>query len=413
MQADTIVIGGGASGLMAALSCGKHGENISGKRNILILEHKDKIGKKILATGNGKCNYTNLVQKPDCYHSQDPAFVQRVLSAFDEQQTIEFFKEMGLFPKVKNGYVYPMSEQARSVVVLLETELKRLGVRIQTGVHVSGIRKKKGLFSVETEKGTYKAGQVILAAGGMAYPSLGSDGSGYKLAESLGHHITPLVPALTGFQCAGGFFKKTAGVRTGGRITFFLPDHKCVSSQGELQLTSYGISGIPVFEVSSEAGRAMAHGGKLRAEIDFLPEFSREELTEQLIKLNSVYPGRNTEILLTGLLNQKLAWGILNEAGLLNADGLTEDQAGLLSRWIKRFPVQVLKVNDFAQAQVTAGGIHTSEIDPDTMESRLVKGLYLTGELVDVDGTCGGYNLQWAWSSGFVAGRAAGRNEII
>ncbi|MFU0828037.1 MAG: Aminoacetone oxidase family FAD-binding enzyme [Lachnoclostridium sp.] len=405
-----VVIGGGASGLVAAIFAARQNNKVT------ILEHKDKIGKKILATGNGKCNFTNLYQSPDCYRGNDSSFAMKVLSFFDVKKTIEFFKDLGIYPKEKNGYLYPNSEQAASVVEVLRLELESLQVKILCDVHVESIGKEKGRFRIETNKGTFTADQVILAAGGCASPNLGSDGSGFKLAKSLGHRIIKPLPALVQLKSDARYFKTLAGVRTQASVQLYINNMFTTKEQGELLLAAYGVSGIPVMQLSRFASKALDQKKKVHLLIDFLPALSREEVIQLLRDRIKRNPQRTIEEALIGLINNKLAYVAIKEAGLeplSTCSAIGKNNIKDLALQLKEWKVNIIQTNPFDQAQVTAGGVDTAQINPNTMESKLVKGLYFAGEIIDVDGTCGGYNLQWAWSSGAVAGMNCkpGRNE--
>ncbi len=407
-MSNVIVVGGGASGLMAAIFAARQ------KNQVTVLEHKDKIGKKILVTGNGKCNYTNLNQLSECYRGSDSTFAMKVLSEFDVNQTIEFFKELGIYPKEKNGYVYPNSQQASSVVEVLKLELEFLKVKVCCGIHVERIDKEKDRFFLITGKDGYTADQVILAAGGCASPKLGSDGSGYNLAEAFGHRIIEPLPALVQLKSNFLYFKTLAGVRAEAAILLYINDKLTAREQGELLLASYGVSGIPALQVSRYASRALNENKKVYLIIDYLPSMNEEEvfcLLRTRIKRN---PTRTMEEILIGLLNRKLAYIGLKEAGMepsFLCNTIPDTKLWDLVRQFKEWKVVITATNSFEQAQVSAGGVDTKEIDPNTMESKIIKGVYLTGELIDVDGTCGGYNLQWAWSTGAVAGMNCGKDS--
>lgn len=411
MVSDVIVVGGGASGLVAAIEAARAG------RKVTILEHKDKIGKKILATGNGKCNYTNLLQDSSCYRGEDPSFAWKVFEIFGVNETITFFKELGIYPKVKNGYLYPNSEQASSVLDVLRLELKHLKVEVICDEHVTSIsfmkdnnvksNKQDNKFTIKTKNITYEAHKVILATGGMASSELGSDGSGYLLAKQLGHTMVPPVPALVQLKSNEPYFKSLAGIRVQSLIKLYVDEEESVESQGELQLTNYGVSGIPIFEISRYATRALEKKKKIHLMLDFLPNLESEDLYQLLEERISAGSHKNVEELFIGLLNKKLSIVIIKEAKIdLNKQSLKLEKKEInqLVHKIKSFKVTIQEANSFANAQVSAGGIHTNEINCDTMESKIVKGLYIIGELLDIDGTCGGYNLQWAWSSGHLAG---------
>lgn len=409
VDADVIVAGGGASGLFAAILCAKK------HLKVIVLEQKERIGKKILATGNGKCNYTNQKQGKGCYRGENKEFTETGISTFGSAEAISYWQELGIYPKDKNGYVYPFSEQASSVLEVLRMELKRQGVIVACEEKVQNIEKRGKEFLVETEKNRYTAKYVIVATGGQASPKLGSDGSGYRLAKKLGHSVVEPVPALIGLKCKDGYYKSVAGVRTEAEVSVYIDGKsKCIAKdRGELQLTGYGISGIPVFQISRFAARALKEGKKVQVQIDYMPSLSNKEL-ENLLQKRFQDKQKNAEEALIGLFNKKLIQMFLKTSGIKPesmAVNVTDKQIKQLADKIKGMATQVLDTNGFDQAQVTAGGVSTWEIDSSTMESLLVPGLYFTGEVMDVDGICGGYNLQWCWSSAFLAARSICENR--
>lgn len=400
-MSNVLIVGGGASGLAAGIFAARRGHKVT------ILEHKDKIGKKILATGNGKCNYTNLVQLPECYRSNDSSFPIKVLSVFGVHETLDFFRQLGIYPKERDGYIYPNSEQAASVVQVLEMELKRLKVNICLDVHVEHIQKNKNTFKLTTNRGEFTADKVILAAGGCASPNHGSDGSGYLLAKELGHKILKPLPALVQLKSKEKYFKTLAGVRTEAYIKLFVNDSFTAEEKGELLIAGYGVSGIPIFQLSRFAAKAISENKKVDLRIDFLPALNWKDTFELITDRVKSNPKKTAEESMIGLFNNKLAFVMLNEVGIepaLFCEKVNKKNITDLVNQIKEWKIPISETNPFEQAQVSAGGVDTGQISPTTMESKLVKGLYLTGELVDVDGTCGGYNLQWAWSTGAVAG---------
>lgn len=422
MVSDIIVVGGGASGLVAAIVAART------ERKVTILEHKDRIGKKILATGNGKCNYTNLHQDPSCYRGEDPSFAWKALQKFGVDETITFFKELGIYPMQKNGYLYPNSEQASSVLDVLRLELKHLNVEIICDEHVISVEsvninnkdknsqhnENNRLFRIKTKSKIYDTHKIILATGGMASSDLGSDGSGYLLAKQIGHTIVPPVPALVQLKSKESYFKTLAGIRVQSLIKLYIEEKEITQINGELQLTAYGVSGIPIFEISRYASRALDKKSKVYLILDFLPSTKYSELYQLLEE--RIYTGsyKNVEELFIGLLNKKLSYVIIKEANIdLNkiSSKLEKKELEQLVNNIKNFKVSIQEANSFANAQVSAGGVNTKEVDSNTMESKLLKGFYMTGELLDIDGTCGGYNLQWAWSSGYIAGINAAKGN--
>lgn len=408
MENNIIVIGGGASGMTAAIAAARAGARVT------ILEHKDRVGKKILSTGNGRCNLTNLDQNLKYYRGSCPEFVLEALRQFSVQSTLKFFGELGIYTKNRNGYLYPHSDQASAVLDVLRMELERLSVKAECDIRVQKIRPSKEGFTVETDKGVRKCGRLILAAGSKAAPKTGSDGSGYELAKALGHKIIPPVPALVQLKAEGDFFKSLAGIRTDAKVTLRFDGRPMMADTGELQLTAYGISGIPVFQVSRYAARALLSGRKVEAVIDFLPGFDKESWTPFLKQRILKNGHKDMGSFFVGLFHKKLTPVLLKAAGIgmnRRAESLNEREWELLSETIHGFRVKITGTNPFDSAQVCAGGVDTEEIEELSMESKKVPGLYFAGEIVDIDGACGGYNLQWAWSSGFVAGTYAAKGK--
>ena len=393
------IVGGGAAGMMAAIIAAREGAAVT------VLEHNEKTGKKILATGNGRCNLTNLYQAASCYHSQERNLAWEVLEQFDVQETIRFFSELGIYTKNKNGGLYPSSMQASSVQEFLEMEARYRKVKIKCREHVTEIQvlqaAAKPVFQVKTETWSYEADAVILACGSKASAIEGADGSGYTLAKSLGLKVIKPLPALVPLKGKGTYFTKWAGTRVEGKVILKAGAQILDTAEGELQLTDYGISGIPVFQLSSQTARLLDSGVPVSVELDFLPDFDEKGLEEFLKRRENACPYKTQRELLTGLLPKKLA-DVLSE-------GKT-DRKTLVQR-IKRFAVEIKGTKAFDMAQVCSGGVSLTEINPKTMECRKIPGIYLAGELLDTDGICGGYNLQWAWSSGACAGYAASKRK--
>ena len=398
------VIGGGASGMMAAVTAA------SGGAHVILLEHKDRIGKKILSTGNGRCNFTNTHQEPICYHSEEPLFPWEVVERFNAQAVISFFLQLGVYSKSRNGYIYPNSDQASAVLDAFRMELDRLKVEIRTGVECREIRPGKKGFTILTDQEPVRADRVILCAGSKAAPATGSDGSGYDLAKKLGHRILPVLPALTALKCEEKFFKSIAGVRANGSVSIW-SDGECIAKDtGEIQLTDYGISGIPVFQVSRYASKLLYEKKETEAVLDFMPDFTKAQTNAFLRARAQTRPDKSAEMFLIGLFHKKLCdlWIRLSKIPRQRKAGkLTGDEIACLTELIKDFRVRIRETNSYDKAQVCCGGIDTREVDPETLESAYVPGVYFAGEILDVDGMCGGYNLTFAWASGYVAGQAA------
>lgn len=423
MKFDVAVTGGGASGMMAAITAARRGAKTA------ILEQNDRLGKKLLSTGNGKCNYTNENQDRAFFHSEQPEAVNKVLSQFPLTDTLAFFRELGVLPLKKKGGFYPNCEQASAVLDALRFETERLGVHVFTNAKVKQLEAVKEGFRINFSSGSAVSRRVILAAGSKASAISGCDGSGYGLAEQLGHRIIEPLPALVQLRCAEDFYKGLQGVRMQAKIQLFAeetakkpgadaknPDRKqstlLAEEKGELQLTGYGVSGIPVFQVSRFASRALNQGLKVRLRIDFLPELSKEEVLAELKRLKIRKKERKMEDLLTGMVHKKLAVVLLKCCQIKPSAlcGQTEEKDIVrLARELKEFSTRIAGTNGFREAQVCCGGIDLAQIDGESLMSRKVPGLYFAGECLDVDGACGGYNLQWAWASGFVAGSHAAK----
>lgn len=401
---NVVIAGAGASGMMAAVSAAAEGAHV------ILLEHKDRIGKKILSTGNGRCNFTNICQEPICYHSDNPGFPWKIIEKFGAQDVISFFLQMGIYSKNRNGYLYPNSDQASAVLDAFRMELDRLQVEIRTGTECREIRPGRKGFTVITDQGNIRADRVILAAGSKAAPSTGSDGSGYDLVKKLGHRILPVLPALVQIRCGEDFFKSLAGVRANGSVSIWSGDRCIARDTGELQLTNYGISGIPVFQVSRYASRLLYKKKDVYAVLDFMPDFTQEQMTAFLRARAKTRPEKTAGMFLIGLFHRKLSDLWIKLAGISRekrAGDLTDEEIIRLVRQIKSMKVTVSGTNSFEQAQVCCGGVDTAEVDPDTLESLYIPGLYFAGEILDVDGMCGGYNLTFAWASGYIAGKSA------
>lgn len=398
------VIGGGASGMMAAVTAASEGARV------ILLEHKDRIGKKILSTGNGRCNFTNIHQEPICYHSEDSMFPWEVVEKFNAQAVISFFLQLGVYSKNRNGYIYPNSDQASAVLDAFRMELDRLKVEIRTGVECREIRPGKKGFTILTDQEPVRADRVILCAGSKAAPTTGSDGSGYDLAKKLGHRILPVLPALTALKCEEKFFKSIAGVRANGSVSIWSGGECIAKDTGEIQLTDYGISGIPVFQVSRYASKLLYEKKETDAVLDFMPDFTKAQTDAFLRARAKTRPDKSAEMFLIGLFHKKLCdlWIRLSEIPRQRkAEELNSDEIARLTDLIKEFRVRVRETNPYDKAQVCCGGVDTREVDPETLESVYVPGVYFAGEILDVDGMCGGYNLTFAWASGYVAGKAA------
>ena len=408
MHRNVIVVGGGASGLVAAIAAAREGSHVT------LLEHNDRVGKKILVTGNGKCNMTNKNMGSEYYRSENPGFVEQVLWKFPPEKIMDFFEKLGIRPVDRNGYIYPASGQAASVLDVLRMELEYWNVDVETGVHVKRVVRRDEVLCVEAEGKEYEADRVVLACGSKAGNHTGNDGSGYEMARDMGHHIYKPLPALVQLRAKGNFLKQWAGVRVDGTVSIWA-DGVCIAKdRGEIQLTDYGISGIPVFQVSRFVSAALEEKTPVLARLDFFPDMTRKELYRYLDRRFENCPYKSLEEMMVGLLNKNLASVLIREAqldGKRNWGCLSKAQKNHLCEMMDDFTLPIHGTNAYEQAQVCMGGVDTREIDGTTMESKKMRGVYFAGELMDVDGICGGYNLHFAWATGYIAGKHAGGKD--
>lgn len=400
-----IVIGGGASGLMAAVMAARQGAKVT------LLEKNKQTGKKLLVTGNGRCNFTNRNQELSNYRSDSPAFVKEALQAYSMPDTVGFFEELGLLVKDRYGYLYPNSGQAASVAELLRLEAQRLQIKMSCNTEVLSVEKTDNIFKVKTGGWTYEGDAVILACGSKAAPETGSTGDGYRLAQSFGHTVIKPLPALTGVHAAEKDCAKLAGVRQDAVVALFTDGEKCIEDEGEVQFTSYGLSGIPIFQVSRYVSRALEAGQRCEVTLDLWVTHTAE-LIERILKEKQAFTGNRTGTdVLLGMFPEKLSQVLLERAGISvkkKGKDWSDKELHKLAAQMKQLRFTVTKCRGYEQAQVCTGGVPLNELKGISMESSLVPGLYLAGELLDVDGACGGYNLQWAWTSGCLAGKHAG-----
>jgi len=400
-QWDLVVIGAGASGMMAAITAAR--EN----KKVCIIEKLDKAGKKLFATGNGKCNFTNENMYVDCFHG-DKAFINYVLEQFSVEDCLHFFRSIGIYPKNKNGYYYPNSEQASSVVNALVYELERLGVKISYETIVKEIDSKENEVCVWTNKGLFSGKRLVIATGLLAAPKLGSDGSLFDVIKGLGHRFCPVLPALCGFYCKGMKFKQVSGVRAQGTVAAYINGEFCAEDTGEIQFTDYGLSGIPVFQISRCLSKGLYEKKKVEIKLNLLPDFEKDQLEKEINYRYSICAPMSVSALLNGLINQKLADMILEKAGIdknIYTSSISKDELSKVVALLQEITVLVTNYRDFEFAQVCTGGIPVSDINAKTLESRLAPNVYFTGEILDVDGICGGYNLHFAWATGYIAGK--------
>lgn len=401
---DVAVVGGCAAGLTAAISAKRKNPQL----NIVIIEKLPRIGKKILATGNGRCNLTNINAVASDYCNPD--FVSDVFEKYPPQKVIGFFESMGLLTFADSeGRVYPRSNMASSVLDTLRFELEKTGVDIICDTPVSQIRKINGGFEIN---GNVFCKRAVISTGGKASPSQGSDGSGYLLAKQLGHSVTPLYPALVPLTVRNNV-RPLKGVRA-RNVSLTLTDGKMLKkTNGELLFTDNGISGIAAMELAAQTEKfLLCAKGKTFTDINFLPDMSVEELTEYLFKIKNIKGNCDIDMLFSGVLPKAIGTEICKAVSLYKNERtlsqLSREEIVSAAQKAKCFRLEVTGTKGFENAQVTSGGIPVSEISSETMESVLCKGLYFAGEIIDVDADCGGFNLQWAFASGLLAGENIG-----
>lgn len=414
------VIGGGASGCMAAITAAQAGADVH------IFEKNEKPGKKLYATGNGRCNLTNLHMDDSCYHTRTAdkngsSLIHSAIERYSPADQIRFFADLGVPVYDRDGYVYPRTNQAQTVVRALEKRIAALGIRVHTDCPVRKIRRSQqgtnaddAVFYVDCNDREARAfDTVILCTGGMAGPQYGTTGDGYRLAASFSHKISTPLPALTALECKGQFLKRAAGVRCRAAVTLYTGNDKKQiregREEGEVQMTDYGISGIPVMQISGMAARLLESKQRVFVQIDFLPEFSDSAFSDEIERRMREDRSQMLGDLFLGLVHKKILDLLLAEKGLqAEMKARRIDDAGIrqILQSMREYTLEVIQVKSFKQAQVTSGGILLEDTDAD-FQSRLQPGLFFAGEVLDVDGRCGGYNLQWAFATGYIAGLAA------
>lgn len=400
-----IVIGGGASGITAAISAKDCGCDVS------IIERNDRIGKKILITGNGRCNITNENINETRYHSQNNGFFKYALDKLDKQATIDFFNMLGLpLTTLESGKMYPMSLQASSVLDILRLALEDRNIPIYTNSKIVKIEKINKIFKIyNSNDEIYECDKVILACGGKSAPKTGSDGLGFKLGTNIGHSIIKPLPAIVQLKLAHNSLKALSGIRFDANAKIFINTSLERSEFGEILFTDYGISGPAILQLSRIASIGIEENKNVTLEIDILPNIEENKIQEFFENHFGMFYYRSVHDSLIGIIHKKLIPIILKEANVSNIHkqccDLTWEEKSNILRLLKKWEFIVSGTNSFENSQVTTGGINTKEVDHKTLQSKIVPGLYFCGEILDVDGDCGGFNLQWAWSSGFLAGQ--------
>ena len=397
-----IIIGAGAAGLCAAITSARAGHTVT------LLEQNNKIGKKILVSGNGKCNIDNKYINTNRFHSQNPSFIDEVLSDYHFEAVEKFFTSIGLeLVEGKEGKMFPMSLQASSVVELLEYEDKRAGVQILCDCAVTSIAKDANTFTLETVQGTKTCEKLLLASGSPAAPQLGGSNSGYTFATKMGHTLIPRHPSLVQLCSEEAWVKACAGVKVAGLAKLYANGEYITEKKGDLLFTNYGISGLAILDLSREVSTRLANFDYCALNLDLMPELSKEKLTNLLLNRISEGSEKALNLWLQGIMNKKLIPIIVEQSKckVKTEKELNRKEVGKLVYSIKNLKLSINDTKGFQGAEVATGGINTTEINPETMESKLIPSLFFAGEILDVDGDRGGFNFHFAWVTGMRVAR--------
>ena len=406
-----VIIGGGISGFTSAIIA-KTNNN-----EVIILEGQDKPLKKLLITGNGKCNYFNEEFIFSKYHSFNEELLKNIISLENKNKILTFFKSIGIIPRIKENYYYPYSNQAISVKNSFLKEIENKNIKLKLNSYVKDIKKENDKFLVYYNNNVLVCDELIISTGGKSYPKTGSDGSGYNLSKKLGHTINKTLPALVGLKCKEPFLKKLNGVRSNATVSLFINNKLIKSETGEVQFTNYGLSGICIFNLSSIASRSISDNKKVKISINFLDKLKiKNKKSFQRFILSSEYNFKKEKVsyFLDNLLNYKLTNVILEKTKIERnklVSKLSDNEINMLFENLFSFTINIIDTNNFESAQITSGGVSLYEINPLTFESKIVSNLYLTGEVLDIDGDCGGYNISFAVLSGILAGESVKKND--
>ncbi|MBQ2872809.1 MAG: aminoacetone oxidase family FAD-binding enzyme [Bacilli bacterium] len=405
-MARIIILGGGASGMVAAIKARTE------DNEVIIIDKNNNLGKKILMTGNGKCNYWNRDINVSHYNSDNLDILEKIITEKNKLKIEEFFDRLGITPRIKDNYYYPSSNQATSIQTALILECELRGVKIFNNEEVINVKKKNNIFEVITNKRNIECDKVVLAMGSKACSKTGSDGLGYKIANSFGHTLIEPLPALVQLKLKASFLKEWQGIRCDAKVSLYENNKLVKEDIGEVQLTDYGISGICVYQLSGRVSRGIYKNKKEDIEINFLNSLEisdEEEFVKLMDERNKIVVGRNVSQLLDGILNYKLINLILKNTWISRDDSwdnISMVKKLELGRNLTKLRLNIIGTNSYDMAQVCSGGVKLDEINPLTMESLKTSGLYIVGELLDVDGECGGFNLGFAWISGYLAGKS-------
>ncbi|MBQ8264584.1 MAG: aminoacetone oxidase family FAD-binding enzyme [Oscillospiraceae bacterium] len=401
-MAEVVIIGGGASGMAAAIAAAESGEH-----NVTLIERQARVGRKLLSTGNGRCNITNIGASAENYHGGDRRFAEYALGLWTPERVLGFFSELGLMTVTEyGGRVYPLSNQASSVLDVLRFALEKPNIRLLTGVTVESVRRRGSGFELRWEGESLRCDKLVVACGGCAGSKLGGVMDGYNLLKSLGHSRTSLYPSLTQIRTRPEIPRSMKGVKVQAAVKALKGKRELDRSSGDLLFADNGVSGTVVFDIS----RAVATAGEgVSLEIDLFENLDRSGVKKYLYSRREARPAAPAKEIFAGALHSRVGMALCKYAGINPENPCSELSAAnmdALASAAKALRLEVTGVSGFESAQVTAGGISTAEFDPKTMESRIVPGVYACGEVLDIDGDCGGYNLQWAWASGLLAGES-------
>ena len=401
---DVVIIGGGASGIVSSI----YAKNKNNK--VIILERNEKVLKKLLMTGNGRCNYLNEVYSTNNYHSEDIDIVDKIISSDNIEMVKNFFEELGVVPKIKNGYYYPYSNQALSIKNILEEKALSKGVEIRYNSLVTDVCKENDKFVIICNDEKITCDKLVIATGSRAYPKTGSTGDGYKFLSNFNHTIVKVLPALVQLESDFKYLKEWDGVRSDVVLELFEDNNYISKEEGEIQLTNYGISGICTFNLSHFVVKGLQENKKEVISINFVP-FIDTLITPWMDTYSKKNKSKNIYQLLEGFLNTKLIDIILKVSNISKDtyyQDLSNEEKLELCKNLRGLKINITGSKSFDSSQICSGGVKLTEIDPNTFESKLVKNLYITGELLDMNGNCGGYNLTTCWISGILSGKAIG-----
>ncbi len=403
---DVMIIGGGASGLAAAISSARKGAKTA------IVERLRRVGKKLLVTGNGRCNFLNASLQRKHFHGTDPVLIEDVFAQFDGAQILDFFQELGILSKEEDdGRIFPRCDQAGAVLDVLRYECNRLGIDELCSRAISEIIQKQDRFILKTaENEEFHSKKVIITTGGKASPQFGSNGSGFVLAQKLGHTIIEPYPSLVQIKLDDEYLNHLKGIRSDARVSLHANESLIDTQEGEILFTEYGISGIPILQLSRYINNPELKDDSMELHVDLFPEISFHDLKKMLIDRFQKLSYKSVEDAMIGLINKRMILPSLSLAGIDKAkmsSELNSTEIEALTHQLKDRRFVVKGTLSWRDAQVTAGGVSTKEVDDRTLESKLIPGLYFAGEVLDIHGDSGGYNLAWAWASGYVAGMHA------